>query len=119
MTKCLPYVLCSKKDGTITAANASNINDGACAMVIMSADKAAEMGLKPLAKVRVMQMQPTNQVWFLLAPAKALPKALAKAGVDQNDVDYFEFNEAFSVVGLANMKILGLDATKVNVNGVQ
>ncbi len=106
-----------KKDGTITAANASNINDGACAMVIMSADKAAEMGLKPLAKITGYADAAHEPEWFTTAPAKALPKALAKAGVDQNDVDYFEFNEAFSVVGLANMKILGLDATKVNVNG--
>ena len=106
-----------KKDGTITAANASNINDGACAMVIMSADKAAEMGLKPLAKITGYADAAPEPEWFTTAPAKALPKALAKAGVDQNDVDYFEFNEAFSVVGLANMKILGLDATKVNVNG--
>ena len=106
-----------KKDGTITAANASNINDGACAMVIMSADKAAEMGLKPLAKITGYADAAHEPEWFTTAPAKALPKALAKAGIDQNDVDYFEFNEAFSVVGLANMKILGLDATKVNVNG--
>jgi len=106
-----------KKDGTITAANASNINDGACAMVIMSADKAAEMGLKPLAKITGYADAAHEPEWFTTAPAKALPKALAKAGVDQDDVDYFEFNEAFSVVGLANMKILGLDATAVNVNG--
>ena len=101
-----------KKDGTITAANASNINDGACAMVIMSADKAAEMGLKPLAKITGYADAAHEPEWFTTAPAKALPKALAKAGIDQNEVDYFEFNEAFSVVGLANMKILGLDATK-------
>ena len=106
-----------KKDGTITAANASNINDGACAMVIMSADKAAEMGLKPLAKITGYADAAHEPEWFTTAPAKALPKALAKAGVDQDDVDYFEFNEAFSVVGLANMKILGLNATAVNVNG--
>ena len=106
-----------KKDGTITAANASNINDGACAMVIMSAEKAANMGLKPLAKITGYADAAHEPEWFTTAPAKALPKALAKAGINQNDVDYFEFNEAFSVVGLANMKILGLDATKVNVNG--
>ena len=106
-----------KKDGTITAANASNINDGACAMVIMSAEKAADMGLKPLAKITGYADAAHEPEWFTTAPAKALPKALAKAGIDQNEVDYFEFNEAFSVVGLANMKILGLDATKVNVNG--
>ena len=106
-----------KKDGTITAANASNINDGACAMVIMSADKAAELGLTPVAKIRGYADAAHEPEWFTTAPAKALPKALAKAGVDQNDVDYFEFNEAFSVVGLANMKILGLYPEKVNVNG--
>jgi acetyl-CoA C-acetyltransferase len=106
-----------KKDGTITAANASNINDGACAMVIMSADKAAELGLKPMAKITGYADAAHEPEWFTTAPAKALPKALAKAGVRLNDVDYFEFNEAFSVVGLANMKILGLDAAKVNVNG--
>ena len=106
-----------KKDGTITAANASNINDGACAMVIMSAEKAADMGLKPLAKITGYADAAHEPEWFTTAPAKALPKALAKAGIDQNDVDYFEFNEAFAVVGLANMKILGLDASKVNVNG--
>jgi len=106
-----------KKDGTITAANASNINDGACAMVIMSADKAAEMGLNPIAKITGYADAAHEPEWFTTAPAKALPKALSKAGVNQNDVDYFEFNEAFSVVGLANMKILGLDASKVNVNG--
>lgn len=106
-----------KKDGTITAANASNINDGACAMVIMSADKAGEMGLKPMAKITGYADAAHEPEWFTTAPAKALPKALANAGIDQNDVDYYEFNEAFSVVGLANMKILGLDAAKVNVNG--
>ena len=106
-----------KKDGTITAANASNINDGACAMVIMSADKAAEMGLKPMAKITGYADAAHEPEWFTTAPAKALPKALAKAGISQDEVDFFEFNEAFSVVGLANMNILGLDAAKVNVNG--
>lgn len=106
-----------KKDGTITAANASNINDGACAMVIMSADKAAEMGLKPMAKITGYADAAHEPEWFTTAPAKALPKALAKAGISQDDVDFFEFNEAFSVVGLANMKILELDPSKVNVHG--
>lgn len=106
-----------KKDGTITAANASNINDGACAMVVMSADKAAELGLKPVAKIRGYADAAHEPEWFTTAPAKALPKALAKAGVSQDEVAYYEFNEAFSVVGLANMKILGLDPEKVNVNG--
>ena len=106
-----------KKDGTITAANASNINDGACAVVVMSADKAAELGLSPIAKILGYADAAHEPEWFTTAPAKALPKALAKAGIAQGDVDYFEFNEAFSVVGLANTKILGLDAAKVNVNG--
>lgn len=106
-----------KKEGTITAANASNINDGACALVIMSADKAAELGLKPIAKITGYADAAQEPEWFTTAPAKALPKALAKAGLDIKDVDFFEFNEAFSVVGLANTKILGLSADKVNVNG--
>ena len=106
-----------KKDGTITAANASNINDGACAMVIMCADKAAELGLKPLAKIIGYADAAHEPEWFTTAPAKALPKALSKAGITLEDVDYFEFNEAFSVVGLANMKILGLSNENVNVNG--
>jgi len=106
-----------KKDGTITAANASNINDGACALVIMSAEKAAEMKLSPLAKITGYADAAHEPEWFTTAPAKALPKALKKAGINLNQVDYFELNEAFSVVGLANMKILGLDSSKVNVNG--
>ena len=106
-----------KKDGTITAANASNINDGACALVLMSAEKAAEMKLSPLAKITGYADAAHEPEWFTTAPAKALPKALKKAGINLNKVDYFELNEAFSVVGLANMKILGLDSSKVNVNG--
>ncbi|MCH2193895.1 acetyl-CoA C-acyltransferase [Kordia sp.] len=105
------------KDGTVTAANASTINDGAGAMVLMSEEKAAELGLTPLATVKGYADAAHEPKWFTTAPAKALPKALAKAGVSIDDVDYFEFNEAFSVVGLANMKILGLSDDKVNVNG--
>ncbi|MEM6718086.1 MAG: acetyl-CoA C-acyltransferase [Bacteroidota bacterium] len=105
------------KDGTVTAANASTINDGAGAMVLMSAEKAAELGLTPLATVRGYADAAHEPKWFTTAPAKALPKALAKANVSMDEVDYFEFNEAFSVVGLANMKILGLSDDKVNVNG--
>ncbi len=105
------------KDGTVTAANASTINDGAGAMVLMSAEKADELGLKPLAKIRSYADAAQEPKWFTTAPAKALPKALAKAGLSQDEIDYFEFNEAFSVVGLANMKLLGLSDTKVNVNG--
>ncbi|WP_425659415.1 acetyl-CoA C-acyltransferase [Tenacibaculum ascidiaceicola] len=105
------------KEGTVTAANASTINDGAAALVLMSAEKAAELGLTPLAKIKGYADAAHEPKWFTTAPAKALPKALAKAGVSIDDVDYFELNEAFSVVGLANMKILGLSADKVNVNG--
>lgn len=105
------------KEGTVTAANASTINDGGAALVLMSADKATELGLTPLAKIRGYADAAHEPKWFTTAPAKALPKALAKAGVAIEDVDYFELNEAFSVVGLANMKILGLSADQVNVNG--
>lgn len=105
------------KEGTVTAANASTINDGGAALVLMSAEKAYELNLKPLAKIRSYADAAHEPKWFTTAPAKALPKALAKANIDINDVDYFELNEAFSVVGLANMKILGLDDSKVNVNG--
>ncbi len=105
------------KDGTVTAANASTINDGAAAVVMMSLDKAKALGLKPLATVISYADAAREPEWFTVAPAKALPKALKKANIQIDDVDYFEFNEAFSVVGLANMKILGLDAAKVNVHG--
>ncbi|MFK7750028.1 MAG: acetyl-CoA C-acyltransferase [Kordia sp.] len=105
------------KDGTVTAANASTINDGAGAMVLMSAEKAAELGLTPLATVKGYADAAHEPKWFTTAPAKALPKALAKANVSIEAVDYFEFNEAFSIVGLANMKILGLTDENVNVNG--
>ncbi|CAM1347397.1 acetyl-CoA C-acyltransferase [Tenacibaculum insulae] len=105
------------KEGTVTAANASTINDGGAALVLMSAEKAAELNLTPLAKITGYADAAHEPKWFTTAPAKALPKALAKAGIEINDVDYFELNEAFSVVGLANMKILGLSADKVNVNG--
>ena len=105
------------KDGSVTAANASTINDGAGAMVLMSKEKAIELGLKPLATIKSYADAAHEPEWFTTAPAKALPKALDKAGISLNDVDYFEFNEAFSVVGLANMKILGLNDSNVNVNG--
>jgi acetyl-CoA C-acetyltransferase len=105
------------KDGTVTAANASTINDGAGAMVLMSQEKAKELGLKPLATIKSYADAAHEPEWFTTAPAKALPKALKKAGITINEVDYFEFNEAFAVVGLANMKILGLNDTNVNVNG--
>lgn len=105
------------KEGTVTAANASTINDGAGAMVLMSKEKAESLGLKPLAVIKSYADAAQEPKWFTTAPAKALPKALAKAGVSIDDIDFFEFNEAFSVVGLANMKLLGLTDKNVNVNG--
>ncbi len=105
------------KDGTVTAANASTINDGAGAMVLMSKEKAEELNLKPLATIKGYADAAHEPEWFTTAPAKALPKALDKANITIDDVDYFEFNEAFAVVGLANMKILGLNDSNVNVNG--
>lgn len=105
------------KEGTVTAANASTINDGAAAVVLMSEEKALAMGLKPLAYIKSYADAAQEPKWFTTAPAKALPKALTKAGLSISDVDYFEFNEAFSVVGLANAKILGLSNDKINVNG--
>lgn len=105
------------KDGTVTAANASTINDGAAALVLMSEEKALSLGLKPLAYIKSYADAAQEPKWFTTSPAKALPKALEKAGLSISDVDYFEFNEAFAVVGLANAKILGLDNDKINVNG--
>jgi acetyl-CoA C-acetyltransferase len=105
------------KEGTVTAANASTINDGGAALVLMSAEKATELGITPLAKIRSYADAAHEPKWFTTAPAKAIPKALAKANISIDDVHYFELNEAFSVVGLANMKILGLTDDKVNVNG--
>lgn len=105
------------KDGTVTAANASTINDGAAAVIMMSEEKALALGLKPLAYIKGYADAAQEPKWFTTSPAKALPKALDKAGIALDAVEYFEFNEAFSVVGLANSKILGLDNTKVNVNG--
>jgi acetyl-CoA C-acetyltransferase len=105
------------KEGTVTAANASTINDGAAAIILMSEEKAIELGLKPLAFIKSYADAAQDPKWFTTTPSKAIPKALTKAGLSIADVDFFEFNEAFSVVGLANSKILGLDASKVNVNG--
>lgn len=106
-----------RKDGSVTAANASTLNDGASAVILMSKEKAEELGLQPLAKIIGYADAAQEPEWFTTAPAKALPKAVAKAGLQMSDIDYFELNEAFSVVGLANIKILGLDGDKVNVNG--
>lgn len=105
------------KEGTVTAANASTINDGAAALVLMSEEKANTLGLKPLAYIKSYADAAQEPKWFTTAPAKALPKALDKAGITIKEVDYFEFNEAFSVVGIANSKILNLSNDKVNVNG--
>ena len=105
------------KDGTVTAANASSINDGAGAVILMSEEKAKELGLEPMAKIKSYADAAQEPKWFTTAPAKALPKALVKANIKIDDVDYFEFNEAFAVVGLANMKLLGLNDSNVNVNG--
>ena len=112
----LPTVF-QKENGTVTAANASTLNDGASALVLMSKEKMEELGLKPLAKIVSYADAAHEPEWFTTAPAKALPIALKKANLDISEIDFFEFNEAFSVVGLANNKILGLDDSKVNVNG--
>jgi len=105
------------KDGTVTAANASTINDGAGAVVLMSEDKAKALGLKPLAIIRGYADASQEPKWFTTSPAKALPKALEKAKLTISDIDFFEFNEAFSVVGLVNAKLLGLNQSNLNVNG--
>ena len=105
------------KDGTVTAANASTINDGAAALILMSEEKAKSLNLKPLAFIKSFADAEQEPKWFTTSPSKALPKALAKAGLTTNDVDFFELNEAFSVVGIANAKILNLDVEKINVNG--
>jgi acetyl-CoA C-acetyltransferase len=106
-----------KKDGTVTAANASTLNDGAAALVLMSKEKAEELGLKPLARIISYADAQQAPEWFTTTPSKAIPIALERAGIQKSDVDYFEINEAFSVVSLANNKILKLDPSRVNVNG--
>ena len=105
------------KDGTVTAANASTINDGAAAVIVMSEEKAKVLGLTPLATIEGYADAAQEPQWFTTAPAKALPKALAKAAVSLDEVVLFEFNEAFSVVGLANMQLLELDSARVNIHG--
>lgn len=105
------------KEGTVTAANASTINDGAAALVLMSEEKAKALGITPMATLLSYADAAQEPQWFTTAPAKALPKALAKANLAQKEIDLFEFNEAFSVVGLANSKLLDLPAEKVNVHG--
>ena len=106
-----------KKDGTVTAANASTLNDGAAALVLMSAERAAALGIKPLAKILGFADAQQAPEWFTTAPSKAIPLALAKANIEIKEVDYFEINEAFSVVSIANNQILNLEENKVNVNG--
>ena len=105
------------KDGTVTAANASTINDGAAALILMTEEKAIALGLKPLAFIRSYADAAQDPKWFTTSPSLAIPKALEKAGLTVDDVDFFEFNEAFAVVGLANAKILGISNDKINVNG--
>ena len=106
-----------KKDGTVTAANASTLNDGAAAVILMSKEKADEMGIKPLAKIIAYADAQQAPEWFTTAPSKAIPLALHRAGLSAGDIDYFEINEAFSVVAIANNQALKLDPAKVNVNG--
>jgi acetyl-CoA C-acetyltransferase len=105
------------KEGTVTAANASTLNDGAAALVLMSREKANDLNLIPLAIIKGYADTSQAPEWFTTAPAKAIPKALDKSGIRAGDVDFYELNEAFSVVGLANIKLLNLDPNKVNVNG--
>lgn len=106
-----------KKDGTVTAANASTLNDGASALVLMSKEKADALGIKPIAKIRGYADAQQAPEWFTTAPSKAIPRAIAHAGITANDVDFYEINEAFSVVSLANNKELNLNPEKVNING--
>jgi acetyl-CoA C-acetyltransferase len=105
------------KDGTVTAANASTLNDGAAALVLMSKEKAESLGLKPIAKVIAYADAEQAPEWFTTTPSKAIPLAIEKAGIKQSDVDYYEINEAFSAVALANMQLLNIAADKINVNG--
>ncbi len=106
-----------EKDGTITAANASTINDGAAAVVLMSKEKAEQLGLKPLAIIRSYADAEQEPLWFTTTPSKAMPIAAEKAGLKISDIDYFEINEAFSVVALVNAKLLNIPLEKLNVNG--
>ena len=105
------------KDGTVTAANASTINDGASAILLMSKEKAEELGVKPMAKILSFGDAAQDPMWFTTAPAKAIPVALKRAGLDKKDVQYWEINEAFSAVALANAQELGLSEDIINING--
>ncbi|TVQ11103.1 MAG: acetyl-CoA C-acyltransferase [Balneolaceae bacterium] len=106
-----------EKEGTVTAANASSINDGAAALLVMSREKADELGMKPMARILSQASTAKAPEWFTTAPADAIPRALERAGKKIIDIDLFEINEAFSVVSLANNTILGLDPAKVNIHG--
>ena len=106
-----------QKEGSVTAANASTINDGASAVILMSGEKVKELGLTPIAKIRGYADAAQKPEWFTTAPSKALPRALEKAGLSYADVDFYEINEAFSVVAIANNQEMGLDPAKVNVHG--
>jgi acetyl-CoA C-acetyltransferase len=106
-----------QKEGTVTAANASTLNDGAAALVLMSREKMESLGLKPLAKILSYADAEQAPEWFTTAPAKALPRAVAKAGLTMDQIDFFEINEAFSVVAIANNKEMNLNPAKVNING--
>jgi acetyl-CoA C-acetyltransferase len=105
------------KEGTVTAANASTMNDGAAAVVLMSSEKAKELGIKPIAIIRSYADAEQEPTWFTTTPSIAVPRAVKKAGLEMKDIDYVELNEAFSVVGIVNTKIMKLDPAKVNVNG--
>jgi acetyl-CoA C-acetyltransferase len=105
------------KDGTVTAGNASTINDGAAAVIICGADTAQARGWKPLARIRAQAQAAQAPEWFTTAPALSIDRALAKAKLSRDDIDLYEINEAFAVVAIANNQLLGLDAKKVNVNG--
>ena len=105
------------KEGSVTAANASTINDGGAALVITTREKADELGIKPLAKIVSYADAAHEPEWFTTAPAKAIPKALKKAGLSLEDIDFFELNEAFSVVGLVNIELMKLNPEKVNIYG--
>ena len=105
------------KDGTVTAANASTMNDGAAAVLLMSGEKVKKLGLKPIAKIISYADAEHDPKWFTTAPSLALPKALAKVNLSIDNIDFFEFNEAFSVVGIVNTQLLKIDASKVNIHG--
>lgn len=105
------------KEGSVTAANASTLNDGAAALVLMSAEKAESLGLKPIARIKGYADAAQSSEWFTTSPAKAIPLAIKKAGLNKEDISYYELNEAFSVVGLANMKLLDITKEQTNLNG--